>query len=81
MVTVRCRPSHRTTFRNSGRLPSTGIPVASTGFLYMSRHLNTSEALVLFDRAKPKLSLGRAVPFRGHPDAAGVLRDFNILLR
>ncbi|MCI3971358.1 hypothetical protein CFB34_020255 [Burkholderia sp. HI4860] len=47
----------------------------------MSRHLNTSEALVLFDRAKPKLSLGRAVPFRGHPDAAGVLRDFNILLR
>ncbi|WP_261316833.1 hypothetical protein [Burkholderia contaminans] len=62
-------------------MPSTGIPVASTGFLYMSRHLNTSEALVLFDRAKPKLSLGRAVPFRGHPDAAGVLRDFNILLR
>ncbi|MBP0717805.1 RES family NAD+ phosphorylase [Burkholderia sp. AcTa6-5] len=51
------------------------------GFLYMSRHLNTSEALVLFDRAEPKLSLGRAVPFRRHPDAARVLRDFNVLLR
>ncbi|MBN3731613.1 RES family NAD+ phosphorylase [Burkholderia sp. Tr-20390] len=51
------------------------------GFLYMSRHLNTSEALVLFDRAKPKLSLGRAVPFRRHPDAVRVLRDFNVLLR
>ncbi|AOI77856.1 RES family NAD+ phosphorylase [Burkholderia sp. NRF60-BP8] len=51
------------------------------GFLYMSRHLNTSEALVLFDRAEHKLSLGNAVPFRHHPDAARVLRDFNVLLR
>ncbi|KVA61896.1 hypothetical protein WI61_24245 [Burkholderia cepacia] len=49
------------------------------GFLYMSRHLNTSEALVLFDRAEPKLTLERAVPFRRHVDAARVLRDFNIL--
>ncbi|MBR8304900.1 RES family NAD+ phosphorylase [Burkholderia cenocepacia] len=51
------------------------------GFLYMSRHLNTSEALVLFDRAGPKLSLGNAVPFRRHPDALRILRDFNVLLR
>ncbi|KVS58726.1 hypothetical protein WK41_37245 [Burkholderia cepacia] len=51
------------------------------GFLYMSRHLNTSEALVLFDRAEPKLTLERAVPFRRHVDAARVLRDFNILPR
>ncbi|MEF9444792.1 RES family NAD+ phosphorylase [Burkholderia sp. 1A5] len=39
-VTARCRPSHRTTFRNSGRLPSTGIPVASTGF-YTCRAIST----------------------------------------
>jgi len=51
------------------------------GFLNMSRHLNTSEALVLFDRAEPKLTLERAVPFRHHVDAARVLRDFNILPR
>lgn len=51
------------------------------GFLYMSRHLNTSEALVLFDRAEPKLTLERAVPFRRHVDAARVLQDFNILPR
>ncbi|WP_257219948.1 RES domain-containing protein [Burkholderia sp. AU18528] len=51
------------------------------GFLYMSRHLNTSEALVLFDRAGPKLSLKNAVPFRRHPHAVHVLRDFNVLLR
>ena len=51
------------------------------GFLYMSRHLNTSEALVLFDRAAPKLSLKHAVPFRRHPHAVHVLRDFNVLLR
>ncbi|WP_254218344.1 RES family NAD+ phosphorylase [Burkholderia multivorans] len=51
------------------------------GFLYMSRHLNTSEALVLFDRAAPRLELSAAVPFRDHPAAARVLRDFNILPR
>ncbi len=51
------------------------------GFLYMSRHLNTSEALVLFDRATPKLSLKDAVPFRRHPQAVRVLQDFNVLLR
>ncbi|WP_419686370.1 RES family NAD+ phosphorylase [Burkholderia theae] len=51
------------------------------GFLYMSRHINTSEALVLFDRAGPKVRLAQAVPFRRHADAARVLRDFNILPR
>jgi len=56
-------------------------PRSVDGFLYMSRHLNTSEALVLFDRAGPKLSLGNAVPFRRHPDALRILRDFNVLLR
>lgn len=34
------------------------------GFLSMSRHLDTSEALVLFDRAESRLSLSGAVPFR-----------------
>ncbi|MGR3906943.1 hypothetical protein Q3A80_07825 [Burkholderia sp. SR8] len=47
----------------------------------MSRHLNTSEALVRFDRAEPKRSLTNAVPFRRHPEAVRVLRDFNVLLR
>lgn len=51
------------------------------GFLSMSRHLNTSEALVLFDGAESRLSLSGAVPFRHHPQAVRVLRDFNVLLR
>lgn len=51
------------------------------GFLYMSRHLNTSEALVLFDRAASRLERAAAVPFRHHPEAARVLREFNILPR
>lgn len=51
------------------------------GFLYMSRHLNTAEALVLFDRAAPKLRLENAIRFWDHAEAAGVLRDFNVLPR
>ncbi|KAB0638833.1 RES family NAD+ phosphorylase [Burkholderia stagnalis] len=51
------------------------------GFLYMSRHMNTAQALVLFDRAASKLRLKDAICFRDHPEAAGVLRDFNVLPR
>lgn len=51
------------------------------GFLYMSRHMNTAQALVLFDRAASKLRLKDAIRFRDHPEAAGVLRDFNVLPR
>lgn len=31
------------------------------GFIYMSRHLNTEKAVVLFGRAKPKIKARRAV--------------------
>lgn len=51
------------------------------GFLCMSRHLDTSVAIVLFARAEPSLSLTNAVPFRRHPQAVRVLRDSNVLPR
>ena len=30
------------------------------GFIYRSRHLNSEKAVILFDRAKPKISAKRA---------------------
>jgi hypothetical protein len=48
------------------------------GFVYMSRHMNTAEALVVFDRAKDKLKVKNAIELRNYPGAAGVLIDFRI---
>ncbi|WP_434715718.1 RES family NAD+ phosphorylase [Paraburkholderia sp. A3RO-2L] len=48
------------------------------GFVYVSRHLNTAEALVVFERAKDKLTLRDATALRDYPGAAGVLIDFRI---
>jgi hypothetical protein len=41
----------------------------------MSRHLNTHEALVLYDRAASKLQMGKATAFR---DYAGAIMDFRV---
>jgi hypothetical protein len=38
------------------------------GFIYMSRHKNDEKALVLFDRARAKLTMITAEPLLGHPD-------------
>ncbi|WP_223277348.1 MULTISPECIES: hypothetical protein [Cupriavidus] len=48
------------------------------GFLYMSRHVNTEEALVVFERARKKLTLKDAVSFLDYPHAARVMKSFNI---
>lgn len=34
-------------------------PAMVDGFIYMSRHLNTEKAVILFDRAKPKITAKR----------------------
>lgn len=34
-------------------------PAMVDGFIYMSRHLNTDKAVILFNRAKPKISAKR----------------------
>lgn len=55
-------------------------PASVDGFVYMSRHQNDQQAVVLFDRAKAKL---RAAPkkytaFRDYPGTPGVLRSFGV---
>ena len=41
------------------------------GFMYMSRHMNTEKAIVLFDRAEPKI---KAVSYDPLPDYPGALQ-------
>jgi hypothetical protein len=53
-------------------------PQKVDGFVYMSRHLNTAEALVVFDHAKDKLKVKDMIAFRDYPGGAGVLIDFRI---
>jgi hypothetical protein len=48
------------------------------GFLYMSRHKDDEEAIVLFDRAAHKVKMTRAIPLAAHPDFGQVATDFNI---
>jgi hypothetical protein len=51
-------------------------PDAVDGFVYMSRHLNTERAVVLFDRAGLRLRMAGATPLAGHaglPAAARML--------
>jgi len=43
---------------------------AVDGFLYMSRHLNTEQAVVLFDRAGGKIRLASAIPLPSCPGLA-----------
>ena len=48
-------------------------PSTFDGFVYMSRHLNTDKAVILFDRAKPKISMldaTKLLEFKGFASAA-----------
>lgn len=54
-------------------------PLKVDGFLYMSRHLPTHQALVLFDRAKPKLSAqGSAIELSNAPEMPAAMAAFHI---
>lgn len=52
---------------------------AVDGFVYMSRHLNTEKAVVLFDRAASKLSMVSAEPLDHHPALGPVIDEFRIV--
>lgn len=45
-------------------------PSKVDGFIYMSRHLNTEQAVVLFDRAKPKIQMDTATQLSKYPGFA-----------
>lgn len=47
------------------------------GLIYVSRHLNNAEAIVLFERAAPKLSARNVGSLLTHPDIGTVLNKFN----
>lgn len=48
------------------------------GFLYMSRHKSDEKAIVLFDRAAPKLRVRSATRLSEHPEFGRVATDFRI---
>lgn len=48
------------------------------GFQYISRHVNTEIAVVLFDRAKPKIKVKAYTPALSAPDMKAVLDAFNV---
>ncbi len=49
------------------------------GFVYMSRHLNTGMATILFDRARPKLQMTTAMPLLRTPGFAAAAKLFGIV--
>lgn len=54
-------------------------PQQVDGFLYMSRHLPTQQAVVLFDRAKPKLAAqGNAIELTNAPEMPAAMATFHI---
>lgn len=54
---------------------------AVDGFIYTSRHLNDQDALVLFSRAKKKITVDTIVPFHDIPGAHEVLNVFGVIPR
>ena len=50
------------------------------GILYMSRHLNTDRAVVVFERARRKLVTTSYVPFLGFPSALATVLAFGDLI-
>jgi hypothetical protein len=46
-----------------------GHPARIDGFRYVSRHVNDSMAVVLFDRVRPALGIEREVPLLDYPGA------------
>jgi hypothetical protein len=53
-------------------------PQKVDGFLYVSRHHNKEDALVVFSRARKKIKLATAVDFGEYAGAAKVLIDFRV---
>lgn len=53
-------------------------PAGYDGFSYMSRHLSSGKAVVLFDRAKSKLVMGRPIPLMNFPGFAAAARSLGI---
>jgi hypothetical protein len=54
-------------------------PAGVDGFLYMSRHLNTEPAVILFERAKSKLVVaGKPKKFEQTDGHLVVLQEFNV---
>ncbi len=48
------------------------------GFQYMSRHINTDRAVVVFDRAKAQLRVSRCTPLLSHPDLLHTLGELHV---
>ena len=48
------------------------------GFRYVSRHVNDSLAVVLFDRAGPKLQVAQYVTFLDYPGATDVIDGLGV---
>ena len=49
------------------------------GFIYMSRHLNTEKAVILFDRASAKIQMKEATALLSVPEFAKTKNLFNIV--
>lgn len=56
-----------------------GNPEIFDGFIYMSRHLNTEKAVVLFDRASAKIRMRKATALLSVPEFAQTMKLFNIV--
>lgn len=57
-----------------------GNPLQVDGFLYMSRHFTNEKAVVLFDRAKPRLmTVGRPEQLVAAAEMPHAMRLFNII--
>ena len=56
-------------------------PAAVDGFVYMSRHKNDEKAVVLFDRARDKLTMLSATPLLEHRDFGAAGTDLCIRTR
>jgi RES domain len=48
------------------------------GFMYMSRHMNTEKAIVLFDRAEPKIEAVSYVQLPNYPGALQAAMNFKL---
>lgn len=54
-------------------------PAMVDGFIYMSRHLNTEKAVILFDRAKPKISVKKPAKLNKASGFSTSATRFNIV--
>jgi hypothetical protein len=54
-------------------------PDGFDGFIYMSRHLNTGKAIILFDRSGSKIQMKKATPLLSVPEFAETMKMFQIV--